>query len=234
MLVPDITSQNKSSNKISSFVSLSDYATYYNMSIFFDDKEKVKFIKDIEKIVRNSYEYKNLISIFKNELNYTRCTFYPSIDISQMKNVYIEFHHYPFTLFDIVSIELKKVMDKGIKQIEPYDIADIVLQNHYKFIVGLVPLSVTVHQLTHDGQKFINEDYVLGDYSKYIERYAQYIDDEYYTKLDEIHSLSIQENNGELDDTEILRVKLFTLNNDKYTVEDLIYLVDKDEKVKIA
>jgi hypothetical protein len=175
---------------------------FYNMDILFSEKAKTNFIKKIEKIIRQSYEYRNYIGLLKNELNITKCTFLPGIDINTVK-VGIEFHHYPFTLYNLVAIEVEKDIKQNKKCIDPFDIADRVMIYHYKNLVGLVPLSGTVHELVHAGKKFVNKKYVYGNYEKYIEKNMKYLS-EYTEKLDQINELSRREDEGEDIDGNVL------------------------------
>ena len=60
----------------------------------------------------------------------------------------IEFHHYPFTLYDIVDIVLCNYLIKG-KPITSFYIAEEVLDLHFKMKIGIVPLTTTNHELAH-------------------------------------------------------------------------------------
>lgn len=145
---------------------------FYNLEILFDDKAKDKFIKYIEKIVRSSIEYKTYIGFLKNELDLTRCTFLPQIDINEIEGISLEFHHYPFTLYDIVAIVVEKYTIEGDKKkLDPFRIADEVLKMHYENIIGLVPVSKTIHELIHSGGIFVPLSYVFGNFSKFLTRY---------------------------------------------------------------
>lgn len=226
MLVPKIEKQNGQDVRVDEIVidSISSKAIYYDVDINFSEKSKDKFIKRIEKIIRGSLEYRTYIGILKNELNLTKCSFLPGIDISTVR-ISLEFHHYPFTLYDLVAIEVNKEMTKGKKFIDPFDIADRIMILHYKNLVGLVPLSTTVHELVHAGKKFINRKYVYGNYLKYIQNNEKYINDEYMDKLQQINDISEREDNGENIDGGIL-----DLNFLEVTVRD----IEKPKKINIV
>lgn len=94
----------------------------------------------------------------------------------------MEFHHYPFTLYDITYIIYQnryldyitdQISSKLNKVINPFDIAKEVMELHYKNKVGLVPLSLTPHELYHKGELFIPLDkkYVFGNYLDILDTY---------------------------------------------------------------
>jgi hypothetical protein len=192
-------------------ISVNEKSPRYNVEIFYEEKAKIKFIKRVEKIVRSSYEYGVYINdILKGELDIKQCAFLPNINIEEIKAFgLLEFHHYPLTLYDIVEIELNKIMESGQQQISPYLLASRVVELHFKNLVGLVPLSVTVHDLFHEGQLFINKKYCISNlYEEYIKRNE--ITEELKEKLNQLDYLSTRENNGENINGSILNLK--TLN----------------------
>lgn len=143
--------------------------------VLLNDKDKVKFIKMIERIVRSSLEYKQYIRFLKDEIDMTECSFFNNVSNKNGSKVSIEIHHEPFTLFDIVQIVTEKYIRTGT-ELNPLDIAEEVMILHYKNHVGLIPLSITVHQLVHDGKLFIPLQNVFGKYTKFIEEYRSIIE----------------------------------------------------------
>lgn len=218
MLVPEINKRRKIKNQNTIFINDNDYGTIYNYDIITDEKKLDKFIKSIEVIIRSSYEYFNYINILKKELNYDHCTFFPKLNIEDCK-FRLEFHHYPFTLYDLVAIEVKDLLNNEMYDINPFDIANDVLKYHYQNIVGLVPLSVTVHKLVHDGQKFINKKYIIGEYMEYVKKNMNRIDDSYLDKLHEIDKLSEMEDNGVNIDNNLLDINILNVIQEDITEE---------------
>lgn len=211
MLVPDIKRKSKNNIQTSNiFIDDNRYGTPYNYEIATDEKKKIKFIRSIEAIIRGSYEYSTYLGILKNELNYSHCMIIPGLDIHDLK-ISIEFHHYPFTLFDLVSIEVDDYLNHERYAIDPFVIAENIMKYHFQNLIGLVPLSVTVHELVHDGSKFINEKYILGDYDAYIKKNYHMIDDSYIEKVDEIKNLSRMENEGTEIDNSILDINILNV-----------------------
>ncbi len=66
-----------------------------------DDKEIKKYYKTIEKEVRNSFEYKEMINYLRDNFGMDQCSFI-KVSNKDNYNIKIEIHHYPFTLYDIV------------------------------------------------------------------------------------------------------------------------------------
>ena len=233
MLVPDIKSVNTDKNNSYTIYVEDDGSpngSMYNYEILTDNKEKDKFVKSIEKIIRQSYEYKNFIGILKNVYRYTNSTFFKRIDIRDTKTP-IEFHHYPFTLYDLVSIEVDFEIDKGETEIDPIKIAERVMKYHYQLMVGLVPLSETEHELVHDGKKFVNIDEVKGDFEAYLEKFDHKIPDEFKEKIQNLKYLSKQENEGVDIDGNILDLNFLSVINEDTDDEGLYYLeMDESEK----
>ena len=61
-------------------------------------------------------------------------------------------------------------------------------------MVGLIPLSETVHELVHTQYIFVPVDKVYGYYRQFINAYYDYINPELLDKLDELEKLTIEGN----------------------------------------
>lgn len=142
--------------------------------VLMTEKEKIKMIKTIERIVRSSQEYKQYIAFLRKEIDMTMCSFFNNVSNKESRKVSIEIHHEPFTLFDITQIVLEKWIQQN-KSINPILIAEEVMKLHYQNKVGLIPLSITVHELVHSGKLFIPLQNVYGDFISFLEEYDQYI-----------------------------------------------------------
>lgn len=142
--------------------------------VLMSEKDKIKLIKTIERIVRSSQEYKQYISFLRKEVDMTMCSFFTNISNKDSRKVSIEIHHEPFTLFDIAQIVLEKWIAEN-KKINPILIAEEVMKLHYQNKVGLIPLSITVHELVHSGKLFIPLQNVYGDFISFFEEYEPYI-----------------------------------------------------------
>lgn len=146
------------------------------------DKDKHKFIKRVESIVRGSMEYRDYISFLKEHVDLDKCIFFQNVTNSKnsKKRISIELHHEPFTLYDIVRVVLEKAIKDG-DVINDLIIADSVLKLHYENKVGLVPLSKTAHEIIHaenSSKLIVPLNMVYGNYSEFLEEYGDVIDDD--------------------------------------------------------
>lgn len=182
------------------------------------DKDKVKFIKKVEMIVRHSSEYKMYIKYLREEIDMTMCSYFRNVNNKESRKISIEIHHEPFTLFDITLIVLNKWMVNE-QHIRQYAIAEEVMKIHYMNQVGLLPLSATVHQLVHNGRIFVPLQAIYGNYLQFLEDYKEYIpadlDDALKLKL----NMSRDVNNL---DTSILQKKYIYLEQDGIILPQLI------------
>lgn len=143
---------------------------------FRSDKDRVKFVKRIEKIVRSSLEYKDYIAFLKENVDMTACRFFNNVDGLDNRRIKIEIHHEPLTLYDIVNVVLEKWIVEGIPLNDLF-IADEVMRLHYENKVGLIPLSKTVHQLVHDSSDIIIPlPMVYGNYRAFLDEYGEFIE----------------------------------------------------------
>ena len=231
MLVPKVENFSKQSEEQRNTVtveSINVKGDFYNLDIHYEEKARQKFIKYIEKIIRRSFEYRTYIGFLKNELNITKCTFLPSIDVNEIKKVGLEMHHYPYTLFDIVSIVLDEhMLVRGEKFINPFDIAEEVMQLHYQNYIGLVPLTTTIHELVHSGKVFVNLKYVFGNYNKFINLYSSALSDNYKQMLSNLEQLSDKEDNEGSINGDILDKNLLTVEIKDVSKPDIIEIEDE-------
>lgn len=150
------------------------------------EKDKIKFIKTVEKLVRASLEYRNYIEFLKEHIGLDSCIFFQKITggTNSKKRIKIEIHHEPLTLFDIVSVVLTKYQEEGL-EINALDISDEVMDLHYQNLVGLVPLSRTGHEMVHNSTKvFVPLNMCYGNYSEFLRIYEPYISEDIYEKIE--------------------------------------------------
>ena len=161
---------------------IADGDEFLQSSLYFSDCFDIpklkRFIKRCEKMIRSSDAYSTYIGNLKNDKNLHCCAVKGNITD---EDVDIEFHHYPFTLYDITYIViLEHVMKK--EKFTSFSVTSEVLNLHATNVIGMVPLSITEHQLVHDGVRTISMKSVFGDINAFIERYAYYLNDELIDK----------------------------------------------------
>lgn len=189
-----------------------------------DPKEFKKFITTIEKEVRGSFEYHHMVQYLKDYCGMNECAF---IKVTGDNKIKIEIHHYPFTLFDIVNIVYRKRVYYG-ESLDVQMIARECTMLHYKLLVGLIPLSVTAHQLYHDNKLFIPVQNVFGRYELFVSLYKQFCDVEQLETLERIEQYS-KEKTANVNDTTILDTNIIRYNvkNPIYQLPDTNELKDK-------
>ena len=129
------------------------FAEMYYYSDFYDEKGTKKFIKNIESLIRTSREYKNYIEQLRTNFPHLNSDVILG-NISTL-DADLEFHHYPFSLYDIVEVIVMKGAATG-KLESSFSAAKKVMDLHYKNVIGLVPLIETNHELVHAGKLFIS------------------------------------------------------------------------------
>lgn len=140
-----------------------------------NNHDRDKLIKTCEKYIRGSMEYKDYIAILKNERNMVYCAILPAVTKGNGKKYTIEIHHDPFTLYDIVDLEILRREEEN-EPLNTLAIAESVMALHYDGLVGLIPLSKTQHDLVKAYKVFIPLQQVFGDYSKLYEHYENIIE----------------------------------------------------------
>lgn len=186
--------------------------------VVMSDKDKITLIKQIETIIRRSLEYKEYIKFLKDEIDMSQCSFFNNVTNKNGRRISIEIHHEPFTLFDIVNIVVNKWIDDDM-DLNPLIIAEEVMKLHYQNKVGLIPLSVTVHQLVHDGKLCVPLQNVYGNYINFVEEYGNYIGESLKTVL---HTKLTMSKELEYLDVSVLEKKYTYLEVDGFTLPQLI------------
>lgn len=138
------------------------------------EKQKDKLIKTIEKLIRGSMEYRDLIKYLRTYINMDECEFFPNFKAGKKRGM-IEIHHAPYDLYTITWIVMEKYeQEHGF--IDELDVAEEVMRLHYEGMVGLIPLSITAHELVHDGQLIVPLNCVRGKFVQFTKDYYPYIE----------------------------------------------------------
>lgn len=142
--------------------------------VFRTEKDMAKFVKKCEMICRSSQEYRDYIKFIRENMDGRRCAILRNVCSVDGKKYTIEIHHEPFNLFQIVEIVIARRQIEG-EPLNPYAIANEVMELHYQGMVGLIPLSITQHQLVHCGDIFIPLQKIYQDYVGFVKKYEPYI-----------------------------------------------------------
>ncbi len=153
--------------------------------------DRRKFITMVEMLIRSSEEYKSYVRFLKEHMDMNKCVVLRNITNGNGKRYSIEIHHFPFTLFDLVDVMITRFQDVGDGPLNRFIIADEVMRLHYDGKVGLIPLTKTMHDLTHSDKIFIPLQLIYQDYKAFYDEYEPFISENLQDKLDIIVQMSL-------------------------------------------
>jgi len=153
---------------------------------FMNPVDFIKFIKDVESLVRKSKEYSRYIAYLKNEVGLRSCALFHNIDDSVAP---IEMHHGPiFTLYDISEIQIAHMFVHG-EAINSMSVANNVLKDHFDNIIQVTMLCEMAHKGVHsfaktkDSKFFLSADGSFGDFRKFVEKYKDSLTVQHVAKI---------------------------------------------------
>jgi len=150
-----------------------------------DEKEFTKYMKKIEDICRHSIEYSQLTAYLRENMNMNECAFFQNASNQESYKIKIHIHHEPFTLYDVV----RTIYNKRVRlrhSLNENLVAEEVMYIHYSLLVGLIPVSETVHELLHANYLFVPMDKVFGNIEKFIGMYEPYFEPELKLQLQKV------------------------------------------------
>ena len=154
-----------------------------------DENSFKHYIDAVERAVRGSYEYRQMVNYLRDYLDMNKCAFYANVTNADTTKIRIEIHHAPFMLRDICYI----VYNKRAAFNEPLDeelVAKEIMYLHYCLWVGLIPLSETIHELVHNQYIFVPSTKVLGNWKEFYNRYEPYMTPEQIENINNIIAAS--------------------------------------------
>lgn len=213
--------ENYSNTRKYETVEVKGFGQCSNSVVLMNEKDKVKFIKKCEMVIRSSSEYREYVKYLKEYIDMTQCSFFTNINSEASNKIKIEIHHEPFSLFDITNIVVNKAIMNG-DDLNYFMIAEEVMKLHYQGRVGLIPLSLTVHELFHNGKIFIPLQSVRGDFLSFVEEYEDYIPSDYIEILVSKIKASKEIKDAGYQDLTILNKKYVYLEVDGMTFPNLV------------
>lgn len=181
-----------------------------------DDKDFKKYIIQIKRVIRGSFEYRRLIKFLKENLDMTECAIYQKVNNNEGYHISIEIHHQPFTLEDIIHTVYNKRL-ANVEDLSVEAVADEVMRLHYEGLIGLIPVSKTIHELVHNNHIFIPVQKVFGLHKDFYERYKSYMSVELIELYEK--NLEISEN---CDDIILSQRDLLAINHLNVKVMDYV------------
>lgn len=191
-------------------------------SLEFEEDLTEKTISYIEKEIRGSFEYRKYIKYMKEELDLTQCSLLPGIDCSEGA-ASLEFHHYPMNLYEITETIGKQMLASLTEdeKISCFEIAERVMEEHYRGNIGLVPLTKTLHDMAHNRSIIVPISKVNGDYKKFMKKYNSYISDDIKDRIQEA------ELNSENDESQLYNKTKLEKNISKFNIT---YYTDDEQQ----
>lgn len=129
---------------------------------FLTERELDSFVRNVEKLVRGCWEYKEWISSLRLQGAY-RCIF----DEATLESATIEVHHTPYTLYDLVLV----VINTYPTILNSLIIAYKTIEMHTLNLVGWVPLCKTCHERVHNEDLKVPVREMRGMYAEIQNRY---------------------------------------------------------------
>lgn len=154
-----------------------------------DEKDTKKYFADIERRVRQSFEYRKYVAYLRENFDMNKCSIYENVSNADSFNVKIHIHHEPITLFDIV-VTIYNKRKFFHEDLSIFMVAKEVMYVHYCLMVGLIPLAETVHELVHNQYLFIPTTKVFGHYKEFIRQYNDFLPEGLEATLNEIEKAS--------------------------------------------
>jgi hypothetical protein len=148
----------------------------FNLSLrvrnFENEKEYLKFAKNVEKLVRGSVEYKLWRNYIIEVLQLNSCV----LTEENIDELTIEIHHHVPSLFSIVKTVLNKFIEDQ-QDFSSFEIALEVIKIHFLNKLGYVPIIQSLHEKFHNGFLEIPIGLVKGNYTQFISEFGRYLDD---------------------------------------------------------
>jgi len=188
-----------------------------------DDKEYNKFIEAVKKDAHNSFEYKQMVKYLRDYVDMNQCAFFKNVSNEDSTKIRIEIHHEPFSIHDIINIVVRKRMDLR-ESMEVESCSREVMYLHYNMMVGLIPLSETVHELVHNQFLFVPTTHVYGKYKEFMNRYDPWIlpeQKEIISKIEE-YSTEIDDDYKEILKRHYIYTNMTGEDYNQYTTEDIL------------
>ena len=158
---------------------------YESLNLLDNEKQKEKFIKTVERIIRTSSEYSQYIRYLKTTAMLTQCSVLNKLPEEVTKALTIEMHHCPLTLYDLVDIILTRQLKIG-EDFTRISIANDVMVAHYMNQVGIVPMTKTMHHMIHENVNLVNKNDIFGNYEAFAETYSTFLTEEHHNKINRV------------------------------------------------
>lgn len=142
------------------------------ISNFENESDYKKFVKNVEKMVRCSVEYRQWKAYIIDVLQINECM----ITHEKIDDVTIEVHHHIPSMFILISALVNKYIENE-EEFCTFDVAQEAISLHFQNKIGYVTLIKSMHEKFHNGKLGIPIDLIKGDYMYFFNTYKKYIDE---------------------------------------------------------
>lgn len=152
---------------------------------FQNEKEFFKYIKNCERLIRSSLEYKEWRRYITDVLQNNQCL----ITLEVNSQLTVEIHHHIPSLFSVVRTVINKYIHKN-EEFCTFDICLEVIKLHFLDKIGYVPLISSMHEKLHSGFLEIPINLVKGNYQRFLTEYGEFIDEDDWAVINERKSIT--------------------------------------------
>jgi hypothetical protein len=134
---------------------------------FPSEKDYENFVKNVERVVRFSQEYKLWAKYITEHLGQSKC----ALTNETINECCLEIHHHPITLYSVVKSVLNDVMSKN-QEFSTFDVATKIIELHFQNKIGYIVLLSDLHKKYHNGFLNLPIELVHGDYKYILQNYS--------------------------------------------------------------
>lgn len=153
---------------------------------FPSSREYESFIKNVEKLVRMSLEYRLWTSYITENLGHSFCAFTKESNGECPTQI----HHHPVTLYTVVKGVVNKYLASE-SEFSSFDVATKVIELHFQNKIGYIVMLSDLHSKYHSGFLNIPIEFVHGDYKHIIQNYS--IDETEYDRICKLCNVHVEE-----------------------------------------
>jgi len=143
---------------------------------FPSSKDYENFVKNVERVVRYSQEYRLWVKYITEHLGHTKC----ALTNENINECSLEIHHHPITLYTVVKAVINDSMAKN-QEFSTFDIATKVIELHFQNRVGYIVLLSDLHKKYHNGFLNLPVEIVHGEYKYILQNFS--IEENEYDKV---------------------------------------------------
>lgn len=128
-----------------------------------DAKGAKAFITTCVQTVRRCPEYTRYRDFLVENMDMGSCAILSGLSAEESAAAALELHHCPLALYDVCELILGQMLVDKVR-ITTFSVANRVMAYHWKGMVGLIPLTKTIHEAVHSGQVHVDPRSIFGNW----------------------------------------------------------------------